>query len=219
MTIYGLGGCGKSALAIEFAYRALARHAGYLIFWVPAISQESFELAYLEIGNLLHLQGTTDDNTDVKQLVKKALSSDSFGDWLMIIDKADDPGVLMGTSTSDPQPGRLSDCLPWSSRGTILFTTRSRKAAADLTQTNVLEPPDMEGAEAKQLLAQRIWKESLLDDTESVKEYYDYLRFYHLQSFRPLHSSTVMTYQYLSISYCSDRRIQRPSLLASIRRS
>ncbi|KAH8592666.1 kinesin light chain 1 [Bisporella sp. PMI_857] len=34
MAICGLGGCGKSALALEFAYRALARHAKHLVFWL-----------------------------------------------------------------------------------------------------------------------------------------------------------------------------------------
>jgi hypothetical protein len=80
MTIYGLGGCGKSALALEFAYRAIARDAGYLVFWAPAISPESFKLAYREIGTLLRVPGITDDNADFKQLVKQILSSGSLGD-------------------------------------------------------------------------------------------------------------------------------------------
>jgi hypothetical protein len=106
-----LGGCGKSALALEFAHRALARHAGRLVFWVPAISQESFELAYQEIRIRLRIPGITDDNADIKQLVKKALSSDTMGDWLMIVDNADNPRVFMGTIDGDPRSARLSDYL------------------------------------------------------------------------------------------------------------
>jgi hypothetical protein len=108
MTIYGLGGCGKSALALEFAYRALARYARRLVFWVPAISQESFELAYREIGIRLRIPGITDDNADIRKLVKETLSLGSFGDWLMIVDNADEPGVLLGTTNSDPMSARLS---------------------------------------------------------------------------------------------------------------
>jgi predicted ribonuclease YlaK len=85
VTIFGLGGCGKSALALECAYRAIVKDAKYLVFWVPAISQQSFELAYHDIGVLLHLPGITDDNTDVMRLVKNKLDSRSSGDWLMII--------------------------------------------------------------------------------------------------------------------------------------
>ncbi|KAF2436355.1 HET-domain-containing protein, partial [Tothia fuscella] len=168
MTLYGLGGCGKSALALEFAYRALAQHAGRLVFWVPAISQDSFELAYREIGIRLHVPGITDDNADVKGLVKKALSSASVGQWLMVVDNADDPDVLMGSTAGEVGSARLLDYLPHSSRGKILFTTRNRKAAGDLTQNSVLELKDMSKAEAGELLARRVSKNELLSDDQSV---------------------------------------------------
>jgi tetratricopeptide (TPR) repeat protein len=166
MTICGLGGCGKSALALEFAYRALARHARYLVFWVPAISQETFELAYRDIGTLLRIPGIADDNADVKLLVKRALDSESFGDWLMIVDNADDPSVLLDSTDGDPRSARLSDRLPRSSRGTILFTTRSKKAAEDLTQAKVIRLSDMDQAEAKLLLTQRLAEVSTHEEAE-----------------------------------------------------
>ncbi|OCK72823.1 kinesin light chain 1, partial [Lepidopterella palustris CBS 459.81] len=170
ITIYGLGGCGKSALALELAYRVLARYAGRLVFWVPAISQESFELAYREIGIRLRIPGITDDNADIKQLVKNALNSDSAGRWLMIVDNADDPGVLIGGAGGDPRSGRLFDYLPNGNGGKILFTTRSGKAAEDLTQSSVLELTDMGKAEARQLLARRITKQTLLNSEKAVDE-------------------------------------------------
>ncbi|KAF2687612.1 kinesin light chain 1 [Lentithecium fluviatile CBS 122367] len=177
MTIYGLGGCGKSALALEFAYRALARHARRLVFWVPAISRESFELAYWEIGIRLCIPGINDDNADIGKLVKDTLSSGSPGDWLMIVDNADDPAVLLGTTDNDPFSARLSDRLPHSTSGTILFTARSRKAAGALTQSSVLGLSDMNQAEAGQLLAQRITKPSLLDDEMAVAELLEILAY------------------------------------------
>ena len=177
MTIHGLGGCGKSALALEFAYRTLARDARRLVFWVPAISQESFELAYRDIGIRLRVPGITDDSADFKQLVKKALSSDSTGHWLMIVDNADDPGVLMGGTSGSPGSARLHDCLPYSNRGKILFTTRSRKAAGDLTQNSILELNDMSKAEARQLLARRISKPALLDDGKAIDKLLELLTY------------------------------------------
>jgi hypothetical protein len=134
---------------------------------VPAISQESFELAYREIGIHLRIPGITDKNTDVKGLVKKALSSDSVGQWLMVVDNADDPGVLIGTD-GDPRSARLLDYLPRSNSGKILFTTRSRRVAGDLTQSSILELHDMSKAEAGQLLARRISTPALLDDGKAV---------------------------------------------------
>jgi hypothetical protein len=170
MTIYGLGGCGKSALALEFAYRALAQHTRDLVFWIPAISQESFELAYREIGVRLRVPGITDDNADTRKLVKNALSSRSLGAWLMVVDNADDPRVLSGTTDKNLMSAWLSECLPHSNRGTILFTTQSRKVARDLTPSSVLQLNNMSKAEARQLLARRLTKQGLLDDETAAIE-------------------------------------------------
>jgi tetratricopeptide (TPR) repeat protein len=169
-TIHGLGGCGKSALALEFAYRALARHTISVVFWVPVISQESLELAYREIGIRLRIPGIADDNADIKKLVKDALSSASLGNWLMVVDNADDPRVLSGATDNSLMSARLNDFLPFSDRGSILFTTRSRKVAGDLTPNNLLELKDMSKAEARQLLARKITKQALLNDELAVDE-------------------------------------------------
>ena len=111
MTIYGLGGCGKSALATEFAYRVASRRAR-LVFWVPAISQESFETAYREIGARLRIPGIADDKTGVKKLVQTTLDSENMADWLMIVDNADDHDVLLGPVDSTSKLVRLRDYLP-----------------------------------------------------------------------------------------------------------
>jgi tetratricopeptide (TPR) repeat protein len=172
MTIYGLGGCGKSALAIEFAYRVATRRAR-LVFWVPAISQESFETAFREIGARLRIPGIADENADVKKLVQTALSSKSMTDWLMIVDNADDHDdhdVLLGAMDSNAKPVQLRDYLPRSSRGAILFTTRSRKIAEALTPSNTLEVTDMGKADVKQVLTRRMSKKTSLDDETAVDE-------------------------------------------------
>jgi tetratricopeptide (TPR) repeat protein len=170
MAIYGLGGCGKSALVLEFAYRALAECAGDLVYWVPAISRESFELAYREIATRLRLPGIADPNTNINQLVKEALSTDSSGRWLMIVDNADDPAVLLDPVGGDLKLPRLVDYLPHSRRGAVLFTTRSRKAARTLTPGRVLELTDMSQGEARELLTQHIADEILLDDASAIDQ-------------------------------------------------
>src|SRR4051812_40001624 len=95
LAIYGLGGCGKTALVLESVYRTRKQRPTHAIFWVPAVSQESFEQAYREIGNLLRIPGVADSKANIKQLVKAKLSDEGFGHWLMIVDNADDVSILL----------------------------------------------------------------------------------------------------------------------------
>ncbi|KAL1603800.1 hypothetical protein SLS60_005391 [Paraconiothyrium brasiliense] len=170
MAIYGLGGCGKSALALEFAYRALATNPRHEIFWVSAMSQESVGLAFREIAVRLKIPGINDDNANLKKLVREALSSKTSNDWLMIVDNADDPRILLESDSEDPKSIPLIDYVPRSNKGAILFTTRSREAAAELSQTCVLSLDDMGEAEAQQLLMNRTTNKSLLDDRAAVNK-------------------------------------------------
>jgi tetratricopeptide (TPR) repeat protein len=140
------------------------------VFWVPAISQESFELAYREIGIRLRIPGIADDNADVKKLVQETLSSESVDDWLMIVDNADDREVLLSTTNSGSKPTRISDYLPRNDRGAILFTTRSRKVAGVLTPGSVLKLNGMSKGEARQLLTQRITEQTLCGGEMAVDE-------------------------------------------------
>lgn len=119
--IEGLGGVGKTQIALEAAFRVRDQYPNCSIFWVPAVNATSFENAYREIGRQLGVEGIDEDKADVKTLVKEALSRESSGHWLLIVDNADDPDLLFGGMA-------LSDCLPFSRKGSVLFTTRSMKS-------------------------------------------------------------------------------------------
>ncbi|PQE27903.1 hypothetical protein CJF30_00009096 [Rutstroemia sp. NJR-2017a BBW] len=208
MTICGLGGCGKSALTLEAAYRAQAQYARYLVLWVPAISQKSFELAYREIGTNLHVPGIANDDADVMQLVKEALNSDIGRNWLMIVDNADDSGVLMSGMGRNQRSPRLFDYLPHSSSGKILFTSRSRKVAEDLTPGSVLELTDMGQTEAKQLLERRITKLALLNEEKAVAkllELLTYLPLAIIQASAFINKTGITMSEYISLLQQSDR--------------
>ncbi len=211
MAIHGLGGCGKSALALEFAYRALANHARRLVFWVPALSQESFELAYREIGIRLCIPGVTDDNADVKILVKEALSSAKLGEWLMIVDNADNTEVLLRTTTINSTLARLSDYLPYSTNGAILFTTRSRKAAGELVPSKVLELKDLGKVESKKLLTRRIREQALLNDDANINtllEMLTYLPLAIVQAAAFINNNSITVSDYITLFEQSGAEIE-----------
>ncbi|KAF2475260.1 kinesin light chain [Lindgomyces ingoldianus] len=177
LAIYGLGGCGKTALVLESTYRTREQQPARAIFWVPAVSRESFEQAYRDIGALLRIPEIADDNADVKRLVKAWLSNEGFGPWLMVVDNADDFGILR-----DAESGKtpLIDYLPHSNRkGSIVFTTRTREAAVDLAGSNSVELGELGEGEGKEVLRTRLLPDNqhLLEDGQVVYEFLNMLTF------------------------------------------
>ncbi|KAI1085916.1 hypothetical protein F5B19DRAFT_254622 [Rostrohypoxylon terebratum] len=75
----GLGGIGKTQIALEVAHRVRDQHPDCSVFWVPAVDATNFENAYRQIGEALGILGLSDGNADVKTLVKAALSRESAG--------------------------------------------------------------------------------------------------------------------------------------------
>ncbi|RYP11052.1 hypothetical protein DL764_000280 [Monosporascus ibericus] len=159
--VEGLGGVGKTQVALEAAYRIRDKHPACSVFWVPAVDSISFEKAYREIGKVLGVQGLDDDQADVKSLVKTALSCESVGNWLLIIDNADDLKLLF----ADPA---LADHLLFNRKGSILFTTRNYEAAVRLDiREHIIALKEISDAEATKLLQTGL-KENQTNDAEST---------------------------------------------------
>ncbi|KAH8654872.1 hypothetical protein BGZ61DRAFT_405158, partial [Ilyonectria robusta] len=158
--IEGLGGVGKTQVALEAIYQVHETH-DCSIFWVPTINTTSFENAYREIGRQLGIPGLDNDQADVKTLVKLALSSETAGPWLLVIDNADDKELLFGDEG-------LCKYLPFSRKGSILFTTRNHEVASnlDIPTTNILNMAEMNSSEATQLLHNNL-RESQTRDMQS----------------------------------------------------
>ncbi|KAL8930825.1 MAG: hypothetical protein Q9208_000366 [Pyrenodesmia sp. 3 TL-2023] len=166
LAIYGLGGCGKTALALVSAYRIKEQQPTRAIFWVPAFNPESFGQAYRDIGTRLGIPGITANGADVKKLVKQRLSDPGFGQWLMIVDNADDTSIFSDSSEKQSGVDRLIDWLPLSRKGSLIFTTRSRKIAIDLAGSNVIRLSELDVSEAKEMLKRQLLQEDLLEGDE-----------------------------------------------------
>lgn len=139
-TIHGLGGVGKSLLAIEYAYRFRTKFE--LIWWIPAERPVQIVNSLVELGKRLDLRVGTEANVAV-QPVLDALKGGGQRkippNWLLIFDNADDP--------RDVQP-----YLPTGGPGRILITSRNSQW---LTIARPLEVNVFKRAESVQLLRRR----------------------------------------------------------------
>jgi nucleoside phosphorylase/tetratricopeptide (TPR) repeat protein len=167
--IEGLGGVGKTQIALEAVYQVHKKHPDCSIFWVPLVNAASFENAYRDIGKKLKIKGLNQGNADVKKLVKTALSEESSGSWLMVIDNADDVELLFGAT-------ELSAYLPFSRKGSILFTTRNHEIAIklDIPTKSIIRVAEMDEGEAHSLL-QKGLKENQPSDTKAIGRLLDFL--------------------------------------------
>jgi len=166
IAIVGLGGVGKTQVALRFSYLVLEKQSDVSVFWVPALSVEAFEQAYREIARLLGMDLAADGKEDVKELVKRQLSTDAAGKWLLVVDNADDMGVLEGSNGRDG----LLEHLPESDFGLIVFTTRSYGVAQSLVGSDVVEIDKMTETEAVDVMRRTLVREELLHDIRGTTE-------------------------------------------------
>jgi tetratricopeptide (TPR) repeat protein len=112
--ISGLGGIGKTQIAVEYAYRYFQDYQAVL--WARADSNESLNSSYGRIAMLLDLlEKDTREQEIIVEAVKTWLRRHQG--WLLILDNADEPSLL-------------ASFLPSIVGGHLLITTRSSDLSA-----------------------------------------------------------------------------------------
>jgi hypothetical protein len=107
----------------------------------------------------------------VKSLIKSALSQGRASKWLLIVDNADDLELLYGAAGESNEEGislALADYLPFSLRGSILFTTRNYKAAVKLAGKHIITVEAMTETESLELLEISLAKKEYTKDRDST---------------------------------------------------
>jgi tetratricopeptide (TPR) repeat protein len=170
VAIYGLGGVGKTQIALEFAHQLQERQPDCSVFWIPATSVERMLEAFLEIGRQLQLPNIEQEQVGIQKRVQRHLSQESSGKWLLVFDNADDIDMWMDKSDNITGSARRIDYLPKSKHGSILFTTRSREAAIKFAGKNVVSVGKMNDAMAKHLLKNSLINQDLLTDDQATTD-------------------------------------------------
>jgi hypothetical protein len=128
--IHGLGGMGKTQLAIEFVRKHHSRHSA--VFWLDGSSKDRLQQSYVDILFKLPRDQVAADAVEAmgdatihkKKAVQGALewlSLPSNPHWLLIIDNVDRDYL---SKDKDPQAYDVNDFFPSAEHGSILITSR-----------------------------------------------------------------------------------------------
>ncbi|KAI8662890.1 hypothetical protein NCS56_01093800 [Fusarium sp. Ph1] len=149
-SLCGLGGVGKTQVALAYAYWLQEAHPEISVFWVHANSAERFAHSYANIARECEIPGYDESSgLDSLLVVKGWLESKASRKWLMVIDNADDMQLFYPSGAGE----KLGEYIPDCAHGTILFTTRNLQVGSRLTKgKRPIEVNKMDEDESVQLL-------------------------------------------------------------------
>jgi ATP/maltotriose-dependent transcriptional regulator MalT len=134
VTLHGLGGIGKTQLAIAYAKAHRGDYSAVL--WLNIKDGVSVKQSYARIARRIlqehpstsKLGAITDDSRpeEVIAAVKRWLEHAKNMRWLMVLDNYDNPKVA---SNTDPSAVDIRQFLPEADHGSIIVTTRSAKVS------------------------------------------------------------------------------------------
>ncbi|RKK59247.1 hypothetical protein BFJ69_g17327 [Fusarium oxysporum] len=170
VALVGLGGIGKTQIALQLAFWVKENKQGYSVFWMPALSMAGFEQECMRLVKSLGIRCS--EGEDAKDAVRQHLSSKDAGSWFLVVDNADDAEIFHKSTHTG---GGILNFLPSSDNGRTLFTTRSKQVAIAAAKTAVEKLPQMHPEEAIDLLRRSLIDKGGLDDSESVSQLLDAL--------------------------------------------
>jgi tetratricopeptide (TPR) repeat protein len=140
--VQGLGGVGKTAIAIEYAYRYRPDYD--LVWWIPADQLPSVRASLASLAPRLGLD-TTSSPTGVDGAIAAVLEAlrqgEPYSRWLLIFDNAD-------------QPEEIFDLIP-RGPGDVLITSRNHRWQSVI---NTVPMDVFTRAESKEFLGKRVPK-------------------------------------------------------------
>lgn len=90
--LHGMGGVGKSQLALEFVHRHAAEYE--IVWWIPAERPTQIAQAFVELARRLHLPVSGEANTAVPAVLEALRTGSPYSKWLLVFDNAESPQAV-----------------------------------------------------------------------------------------------------------------------------
>ncbi|KAJ5286714.1 hypothetical protein N7478_002400 [Penicillium angulare] len=166
IVLVGLGGVGKTQLAIEYCHWVRQRSPETWVFWIHASNAARCEKSLRDLADRVEIPERDDRNANIFQLVGKWLQDKRIGKWILVLDNVDDDELIRkplatGTESQSSSPINASTQPPlWylleSSNGSIIIISRSKGVALNIASPkNLIEVQPMEKSEAMDLLQKK----------------------------------------------------------------
>ncbi|KAJ0108861.1 hypothetical protein J7T55_011355 [Diaporthe amygdali] len=210
VSLFGLGGIGKTQIALAFTYWIYDNLLDTSVFWVHASSADRFRQAFTSIAEECQVPGWDDPKSDVPMLVRRWLEKRERGRWAMIIDNADNSELFFpskseqadtAAANSATTSNRLSDYLPDCTHGSILITTRDKKTAVRFLQgkSPLVEVDKMSESEAGRLLHKTLGDRIPAEEAACLFARLEYLPLAIAQAAAFIQENSISTDEYLQI--------------------
>ncbi|KAH7147275.1 hypothetical protein DER46DRAFT_615113 [Fusarium sp. MPI-SDFR-AT-0072] len=133
-TLWGLGGSGKTQIALDYTYRRCDADDKCCVFWVHADNEATFTSDYKTIGKKLGVDERL-DGPDLLDAVCSAIEARSK--WVMVVDNADDLSLFgVDQQAKDEEMNdTLYKYVPHGSQGTVLWTSRDAHIVGTLVES------------------------------------------------------------------------------------
>lgn len=152
--VAGIGGVGKTQIAVEQCYRFRDRIPSSSVLWLHASSIPKLLQSCRDISERLRLPGWNDPQSDTLRILHAWLSEEHNGNWMLVIDNVDDIEVLDHPLLSESGPKSLLQLIPHRQHVRILVTTRDRRVGERLAvRGRTIIVPPMSLSEGRTLLA------------------------------------------------------------------
>ncbi|KAM0188488.1 hypothetical protein ACHAPI_010595 [Fusarium lateritium] len=139
VSLFGLGGVGKTQVALAYVYWLRKKCPDVSVFWVYASNEERFRQSYASIAEECNIPGRDDPEANLLALVKQ--------------------------ETKHLLHGKLGRYIPECAYGSILVTTRNKQAGSRLTRGKLLiEVGNMNSHEVSELVRNTLENNDILDE-------------------------------------------------------
>lgn len=119
--LHGMGGVGKSQIAIEYLYRHNREYR--LVWWIPAEQESQIVQSLIELGEQMGLEAGSDVGA-VPTVLNALREGHPYTEWLLVFDNAEDPRTVR-------------KYFPSNGPGSIVVTSRNSHWSTDFSSLEV----------------------------------------------------------------------------------